>query len=254
MNIQYHLKKRTKAIWLPLVQWQHRHAPLFTCSICNYHGVFVPLDGVAGTRKYAQCPNCFALERHRIQYLVVQSILETLDSTDMRMLHFAPEPFLQPFFSSRFGQYETADLCMKNVDHKVDLQHLPFADQSYDLVFASHVLEHIVDDKKAVSEIRRILKPGGIAILPVPIVGNQTVEYSVPNSYEEDHVRAPGFDYYDRYHSYFSKIDYYSSEAFPEQFQLFIYEDRSQYPVEKFPLRQTMDGEKHIDIVPVCYV
>lgn len=80
------------------------------------------------------------------------------------MLHFAPEPFFGEIFSNKFGKYETADLKMKGVDHNVDLQNFPFDDAIYDFVFAFHVLEHIPDDKKAIEEIHRVLKPNGIAI------------------------------------------------------------------------------------------
>ena len=70
---------------------------------------------------------------------------------------------------------------MENVDFKVDLTDLPFSDSSYDFVFASHVLEHIQNDHDALAEIKRVLRPGGIAVLPVPIIGAPTVEYPEPN-------------------------------------------------------------------------
>ncbi|HEU6449228.1 MAG TPA: class I SAM-dependent methyltransferase [Verrucomicrobiae bacterium] len=169
------------------------------------------------------------------------------------MLHFAPEPFLRNFFSSRFGKYETADLCMRGVDYHVDIQRLPFNDASYDFIYASHVLEHIPDDRKAIHEIRRVLKPNGIAVLPVPVVCEKTIEYSEPNPLEADHVRAPGFDYFDKYKQRFQHVDLHTSDKQPEQFQLFIYEDRSIWPTRECPLRPPMHGERHVDVVPVCY-
>lgn len=169
------------------------------------------------------------------------------------MLHFAPEPCFRKLLKDKFEVYETADIAMQDVDHNVDLQELPFRNGTYDFVFASHVLEHIPNDKKAIQEIRRILRPGGIAILPVPLVCEQTIEYLEPNPYESGHVRAPGFDYFDRYKSYFTKIEKYSSEELPEKYQLFTYEDRSLWPTNESPLRSSMKGERHIDIVPVCY-
>jgi SAM-dependent methyltransferase len=226
----------------------------FACPVCGYGGPFKDINPPTGLRKHARCPNCRALERHRLQYLVVNDVLNGIDTSALRMLHFAPEPFFREFFSQRFGQYETADLNMRGVDHNVDLQKLPFEDHSYDFVFASHVLEHIPDDEKAISEIRRILKPNGIAILPVPLVAEKTIEYSVPNPHEFYHVRAPGFDYFDRYDRYFSKVDKISSDSLPSRHQLFVYENRSQWPTKECPLRPSMQGEKHIDIVPVCYV
>lgn len=186
--------------------------------------------------------------------MVVNNLLDDINSSALKMLHFAPEPFFREFFSKRFGQYETADLKRRDVDHNVDLQNLPFEDQCYDFVFASHVLEHIPDDEKAISEIRRILKPNGIAILPVPIVGEKTVEYLEPNPHEAYHVRAPGFDYFDRYERYFSTVDKIRSDSLPNRYQIFTYVDRSQWPTEECLLRPSMQGKKHIDIVPVCYV
>src|SRR5690606_22016623 len=114
--------------------------------------------------------------------------------------------------------------------HKVDLQGLPFADASYDFVMASHVLEHVPDDRKALAEIRRILKPGGIAVLPVPIICKTTVEYPAPNPYESNHVRAPGLDYFDRYDEHFARVERFTSEQMPAKHQVFIYEDRSGFP------------------------
>jgi ubiquinone/menaquinone biosynthesis C-methylase UbiE len=172
----------------------------------------------------------------------------------MKMLHFAPEAFFRALFRGQFGEYETADLNMEDVDYNVDMRNLPFDDASYDFVFASIVLDYIRDDEKAIKEIRRVLKPNGIAILPVSLVCEKTIEYAEPNPYESYRVRAPGIDYFERYEGYFGKVDRISSDSLPYKYQLFIYEDRSLWPNKECPLRPAMTGEKHIDIVPVCYV
>lgn len=226
----------------------------FECPVCGYTGPFMDVVPLSGLRKHAKCPNCNALERHRIQLLVVEKVLSEIEVASLKMLHFAPEPFFREYFSKRFGQYESADISMKGVDHNVDLQQLPFDDDSYDFVFASHVLEHVSDDEKAISEIHRILRPNGIAILPVPIIAEKTIEYPEPNPYECYHVRAPGIDYFDRYERHFPKVERFTSELFLEKFQVFIFEDRSPWPTNECPLRPSMQGAKHIDIVPVCYV
>lgn len=226
----------------------------FECPICSYKGPFEDIKRPTYIRKHAKCPKCGALERHRLQYLVVRSLLNDLDISALKMLHFAPENFFRKIFSKRFGQYETADLNMKGVDHYVDLQKLPFEDQSYDFVYASHVLEHIPNDEKALSEIQRILKPNGIAILPVPLGGEKTIEYPEPNPSQYYHVRAPGFDYFDRYKRHFSKIVKYSSDSFSMKHQVFVFFDRSQFPTTEDPVSPSMQCEKTIDIVPVCYV
>jgi SAM-dependent methyltransferase len=244
------LKNRGSLIVFRLL---NRDKEEFECPVCSYSGPFVDIAPSTGLRKHAKCPCCNALERHRIQFLVVNEILGNMCTADLGILHFAPEPFFREYFSERFARYESADLSMEDVDHNVDLQQLPFDDASYDFVFASHVLEHVPDDEKAISEIRRILKPKGVAVLPVPIIAEHTVEYPAPNPHEAYHVRAPGVDYFDRYERHFSKVELFSSDSLPEKYQLFIFENRSQWPTEECPLRPSMEGEKHIDIVPICY-
>jgi SAM-dependent methyltransferase len=207
-----------------------------------------------GIRKHARCPNCSALERHRLQFLVLQEVFREKETAHLRMLHVAPEASFRAFFSQRFGQYETADLKMKGADHIVDLQHLPFGDNTYDFVFASHVLEHIPDDRKAISEIRRILRPNGMAILPVPIYAGKTVEFSEPDPNEFGHVRAPGLDYFDRYERYFSKIERFDSGSQLEKYQVFVYEDHDPLSKADPPSPCSVQCKKLSDVVPVCYV
>ncbi|MBD9358412.1 class I SAM-dependent methyltransferase [Methylomonas albis] len=254
MTPKDHVHRLKNKIDLLILNLRDPHRERFECPLCGYDGPFLDIIGSTGPRKHAKCPNCNSGERQRIQFLVVNDVLKQINSGNLKMLHFAPESFFRDFFSKRFGQYETADLNMKGVDHNVDLQQLPFDDHTYDFVFASHVLEHVPDDEKAISEIYRILKPNGIAILPVPIVAEKTIEYPEPNPEEDYHVRAPGFDYFKRYERYFSKVDAISSDSLPSKYQLFIYEDREGWPTKDCPLRLSMLGEKHIDIVPVCYV
>ncbi|MBN2356941.1 class I SAM-dependent methyltransferase [candidate division KSB1 bacterium] len=253
MSTRYIIKKIIDRLNLYSILLFNPAKEYFKCPICDYSGPFLDIKPPTGLRKNAKCPKCGALERHRFQYLVMKNILSNIDTSALIMLHFAPEPFLKNFFFNRFGQYETADLCMKGVDHKVDLQELPFKDQSYDFIFASHILEHVLNDKKALYHIRRILKPNGIAILPVPLVANKTIEYPEPNPKEAFHVRAPGLDYFDRYKQFFTKVELIKSDSLPMIYQLYRYEDRSQWPNKQCPLRPTMQGERFIDIVPVCY-
>jgi ubiquinone/menaquinone biosynthesis C-methylase UbiE len=172
----------------------------------------------------------------------------------MDVIHFAPESFLANRFRRTFRSYTTADFSMAGVEHRVDLTRLSFPNDSYDLVYASHVLEHIKEDLAAIQEIRRILRPNGLAILPVPIVGDRTVEYPGPNPLEDGHVRAPGVDYYDRYRKVFSEVKVFSSDEFEPIYQVFVYEDRSHWPTPDMPLRLPSPGVRHADFVPVCWV
>lgn len=184
----------------------------------------------------------------------MKSVFSNRDCSQQSILHFAPEDFFKPFFQDRFGTVHTADLNARAVDFAIDIQAMPLDDSSYDVVFASHVLEHVPDDSSAIAEIRRILKPGGIAVLPVPIVAEKTVEYPEANPSDHFHVRAPGLDYFDRYSGAFASIEIITSEDLPAENQVFIFEDRSVYPSEKVPLRPGMSGLKHEEMVPICYV
>lgn len=225
----------------------------FECPVCVYKGPFETLKPTTGIRKHAKCPNCNALERHRLQYLVFKKLLQDKQLLDVKMLHFAPEAYMGKIFADEVKEYFTVDISMSGVDSLADMCRLPFADNSFQLVYASHVLEHIKNDYQALSEVKRVMAPGGISILPVPVVGTNTIEYTEPNPHESNHVRAPGINYFEKYKKYFRLVDIYNSETFDEKYQLYLYEDRSGYPSEKFPNRVKMEGERHMDYVPVCF-
>ena len=130
----------------------------------------------------------------------------------MRVLHFAPEATFHRLFSSfKDIEYWPVDLEPQNyhgrVRKKVDITDITFDDNFFDLIMCTHVLEHIPDDKKAMSELYRVLKPGGLALLNVPMRNTpatlENPEYNTPElrlKYygQDDHVRFYGLDYVDR--------------------------------------------------------
>jgi 2-polyprenyl-3-methyl-5-hydroxy-6-metoxy-1,4-benzoquinol methylase len=88
----------------------------------------------------------------------------------LNLLHVAPELNLKNILKNQTNiNYVTADLLSDNVLIKLDISKSPLHNNIFDLVICNHVLEHIIDDKRAMSELYRILKPGGMAILQVPI-------------------------------------------------------------------------------------
>jgi SAM-dependent methyltransferase len=214
----------------------------------------VPAGSGKLRRPSARCPSCGAAERHRLQVLVLDELFEgRVHAPEAQAVHFAPEPIVGQRLKKAFGRYLTADLSGRGVDLAADLRALPFEDASIELIFASHVLEHIDEDRKALSEIARVLRPGGIAVLPVPILCERTVEYGTPNPHEHHHVRAPGLDYFDRYREVFPKVELHDSVMYPLEHQLLVYEDRSFYPTPERPLRTPMQGGPFKDYVPVCF-
>lgn len=92
-----------------------------------------------------------------MQHLATEEALAHRTPRKMAALHFAPEPFFRRRWSRRFQSYLTADLNRRDVDRQVDICAMPFESESFDFLFASHVLEHIVDDGAAISEIARVL-------------------------------------------------------------------------------------------------
>jgi SAM-dependent methyltransferase len=112
------------------------------------------------------CPQCGAADRDRLYALYIKS---RLNGQPCSFVDFAPAPALSKLIRSRVTKYRSADLIAEGVDDKVDLTALPYAENSLEAFLCSHVLEHIEDDRKAMSELYRVLKPGGWGIAMVPI-------------------------------------------------------------------------------------
>lgn len=171
---------------------------------------FLPY-GYGTQRENALSPSTLSLERHRLLWLYLKN--ETNFFTQpLKVLHIAPEQcFLKKFKAQQNLTYITADLYSPIADVKADICNLPFNNQEFDVVFCNHVLEHIPDDYKAMSELYRVLKPGGFGVFQVP------QDYSRATTYEDasitspserakhfgqyDHVRVYGNDYFNRLRS-----------------------------------------------------
>lgn len=117
------------------------------------------------------CPNCGASDRDRLYALYLSTRLDGNSNSSFRLLDIAPAAPLSRHIRRNFRiTYRTADLFMEDVDDRVDVTRMGcYPDKSFDAIICSHVLEHIPDDRKAISELYRILKPGGWGIAMVPI-------------------------------------------------------------------------------------
>ncbi|MEP6737048.1 MAG: class I SAM-dependent methyltransferase [Chryseolinea sp.] len=176
------------------------------CPVCGWSfKKFLPY-GRINTRQNALCPHCLSLERHRLIWLFLQKKTDYFKAQH-DVLHIAPEAcFMDPMETLNHRRYITADIESPLAKVKMDIHAMPFNDNSFDLVLCNHVLEHVQDDIKAVSEITRVLRPGGLAILQVPFfrpIPDKTFEDpSVTDKREreklfgqDDHVRRYGHDY-----------------------------------------------------------
>jgi SAM-dependent methyltransferase len=129
------------------------------------------------------------------------------DQKPKTMLHIAPEAMFAPRFRRIPNlRYITADLLRHNVTERIDLTTIPHPDNTFDISYCSHVLEHIPDDRQAMRELCRVLKPGGWALIDVPVTVDVTVEdpsITDPQERERlfgqhDHVRRYGLDVIER--------------------------------------------------------
>ena len=231
----------------------YRERSKFDCPICGYSGPFIDFKDELHPIRETLCPKCDLYERHRLQVLVMDALSQEYDFASKAVLHFAPEPAVRRLFARRFRAYHTADIAAAEVDFQVDICRMPFPDSSYDIIYASHVLEHVRDDGAALAEIWRVLKPGGFALLPVPVVSPYTIEYPEPNPHEFGHVRAIGTDYFAKYRTIFRDVKVWSSSDFSSRYQLYTIENRDAFPSQESPHRVSMPGTSHPDYVPVCF-
>jgi SAM-dependent methyltransferase len=178
-------------------------------------------------RKNARCLSCDSLERHRLvwKYMIEKKdILGKKPGGKIRLMHFGPEKSFYDILSENPNiEYVPCDYVPEQYTYaekipltKVDVTDIPFGDNHFDAILCTHVLEHIPDDIKAMSELRRVMKPGGWGIFQVPI------DYSLEKTYEDfsitspsarkkafgraSHVRWYGQDYKDRLKSVGFKV------------------------------------------------
>ncbi|MCK4561981.1 MAG: class I SAM-dependent methyltransferase [Flavobacteriaceae bacterium] len=168
---------------------------------------FLPY-GYGEQRPNILSPSTLSLERHRLIWLYLQNETDFF-TAQKKALHMAPEQcFLDIFKNQKNLDYTTADLYSPIVDVKADILNLPFEDNSFDVILCNHVLEHIEDDTKAMRELYRVLKSGGMGIFQIPqdLSLEKTYEdFSITSAEERkkhfgqyDHVRIYGKDYFNR--------------------------------------------------------
>jgi SAM-dependent methyltransferase len=156
----------------------------FECNCCGAsYSKFVPdypaaenayaintNEVIAGYGENILCPACLSTARER---LIIALLKNEIKISGKKILHFSPEKSIYNFIK-KHNEVVTADiepLFYKIIDDKIkneDATRLSFTDNSFDVVIGNHILEHIPDDKKAMQEMYRVLKPGGRAILQVP--------------------------------------------------------------------------------------
>lgn len=240
------------------------------CPVCGERILeFAPFGGLLYEKE--QCPSCGSVSRHRSLYLLMKKELKILEQKNISILHFAPEPALYQLFHKKEGvNYITADLDKSHyrkelmffcagktleyfyhpenfIQKEINVEEIPYVDNSFDYVIINHVLEHVEKDKKAMSELYRVLKPNGTALITVPVKGEITNEDESINTSElrlkfyndPTHLREYGKDIVQRLESFGFKVrayenkDYFSQE---ERFLYGIHESEITYLCKKFDI------------------
>lgn len=205
---------------------------------------FLPY-GYGTQRNNVLSPSTLSLERHRLLWLYLKNETD-LFSAKKKVLHFAPEQcFLKRFRKLKNLDYTTTDLLSPIADVKADICNLPFKDNTYDMILCNHVLEHIPDDTKAMKELYRVLKPGGMGIFQIPQDLSRETTFeddSITDKKERakifgqyDHVRVYGRDYFNKLRDIGFKVEEVDYTA-----------TLSAEAIEKYCLAK---GE----IIPVCF-
>lgn len=179
----------------------------YYCPICESgYNRFLP--GPDNIRSNSKCPGCSSLERHRLLWLYLVNELN-IHNTKIKLLNIAPDFATQNKLKKLANvDYISVDLDSPLAMYNEDLTDLSFEDNMFDAILCYHVLEHIEDDRKAISELFRVLKPGGWAILQTPIDDEREETFedftiTAPQERkiifgQEDHVRIYGKDYFQR--------------------------------------------------------
>ncbi|MFY0712859.1 class I SAM-dependent methyltransferase [Seonamhaeicola sp. NFXS20] len=176
---------------------------------------FLPY-GYGNQRNNVLSPSTLSLERHRLLWLYLKNETNFFTSPK-KVLHFAPEQaFYKRFKKMENLDYVTTDLNSPLADVKADICNLPFENNEFDIILCNHVLEHIPDDTKAMEELFRVLKVGGMGIFQIPQDLSRTTTFEDNNITDKkerakifgqyDHVRVYGRDYFDKLRSIGFKV------------------------------------------------
>jgi SAM-dependent methyltransferase len=176
------------------------------CPVCGKSSSRFCEYGVE-KRQDARCIHCGALERHRLLWLYLQKRTDLFNGKSKKMLHVAPEAcFVSKLRQCLGSNYLTADLNNPQAMVKMDITNIEYSNQSFDVIFCCHVLQHCRDDRKAMSEFYRILRAQGWLLLQEPVTTQQTIEDPTIVAPEDrlrvfgqhDRVRRYGPDYLER--------------------------------------------------------
>jgi predicted SAM-dependent methyltransferase len=177
------------------------------CPVCERSfSKFLSYGSDIAHRENVLCPYDLTLERHRLMWLYLRDHSNFFTANHLEVLHIAPEQcFHGKFKVQKNLNYVTGDLVSPLADLHFDLHSIPLDDNSFDVVFCNHVLEHVDDALQCMRELHRVLRPGGWGIMQVPQDFDRDITYEdtsitspedrEKHFWQKDHVRLFGNDY-----------------------------------------------------------
>lgn len=177
------------------------------CPVCKKSfSKFLSYGSDVAHRENVLCPYDLTLERHRLMWLYLKEQSNFFSANKLDVLHIAPEQcFHKKFKNQKNLNYLTGDLVSPIADMHFDLHEIPLEDNRFDVVFCNHVLEHVDDAHQCMSELYRVMKPGGWGIMQVPLDYTRDTTYEdasitspeerEKHFWQKDHVRLFGNDY-----------------------------------------------------------
>lgn len=153
------------------------------CPLCGFSGrAFIPAGNPP--RQEAECPRCGGRERHRLLWHYIINNTKMTEG-NYEILYVSPSTKIVDKLTMCGNKLTTIDLMMENIDLKSDITHLPFRNETFDVIICSHVLEHVPDDHTAMSEMARVLASEGDALIIVP------KDKDREHTYEDNSVTSP---------------------------------------------------------------
>jgi SAM-dependent methyltransferase len=183
--------------------------------------------------------------------LVIRDVLENWNCGNRSLLHIAPEACLRGWLRELFDVYHTADLFQPGVDFQEDIQAMSFPDASYDCLLVSRVLTIPPDLTACLREIRRVLKPGGIAIIAEIYAHEKTIEFGEMRA---GRSREIGIDLLDKYAEHFRQVEPFLSSRYDSKYQLTNRIWKDGRPADDYPDFVRVPGQGFMDLVAVCHV
>ncbi len=178
------------------------------CPCCGWEGPgFVSLSNWRAVQHNSRCPRCDSRSRHRGLAVLLPQLLAA--APEGPVLIFAPEPsLLDLIIGHAQGAVKTTDYLRADVDYPgEDIQQLTFPDNQFALLTCNHVLEHIPDDRRALHECARVLKPGGVAVFTIPGDYHQQATWTFAQPDGNGHLRHYGLDVLDAMRAAFGQAE-----------------------------------------------